>query len=54
MLKKYDTKVVFVDNGNSVDVEYEIKSIQYDFKIENKGISKEQLYKEVEDKIITF
>ncbi len=54
MLKKYNAKVIFVDNGNSVDAEYEIKSIQYDFKIENQGISKEQLFKEVENKIITF
>jgi GTPase SAR1 family protein len=51
MLKKYNVKVVFVDNGKQIDNEYEIGSIQYDIKIENQGITKEELYKEIEDKI---
>jgi hypothetical protein len=54
MLKKYNVKVVFVDNGKLVENEYETGSIQYDIKIENQGITKEELYKEIEDKIITF
>lgn len=54
MLKKYNTKVIFVDNGLPTENEYEIRSIQYDFKVENKGISKFELFKEVENKIITF
>jgi len=52
MLKKYNVKVVFVDNGKQIDNEYEIGSIQYDIKIENQGITKEELYKQIEDKII--